>query len=135
MSEFIDLTVITVRLKKDVTDNITQSFLGGAGKSGTKDAYGRDAEFYRELGIDPPEDLDEDGINPDGSFTVSEKDLETIESPARFRLDSLIFFVAGEKEGSTIYLDIDYKASVKESVEEIEDKINKLSKKSENGVK
>jgi hypothetical protein len=61
--------------------------------------------------------------------------MEKLESPARFRLDSLVFFVAGEKEGSTIYLDIDYRASVKETVEEIETKINKLRKKSKDGVK
>jgi hypothetical protein len=134
MSEFIDLTVITMRLKKEVKDNITKSFMKGiGGGSQSKDSYGRDADFYRDLGIDPPEEF-EDG--PEASqFKVDEDDMEKLESPARFRLDSLIFFVAGEKEGSTIYLDIDYRASVKETVKEIEAKINKLSKKSKDGVK
>lgn len=126
MSEFIELTVVTVRLKKETSDSIKETFLG---KKDSKDSYGRDAEFYRELGIDPPEELDSPIENEDGTFNVDENDLETIESPAMFRLDSLIFFVAGEKEGSTIYLDIDYRASVKESVKEIGEKINKLSKK------
>jgi hypothetical protein len=136
MSEFIGLTVITVRLKKETKDNIAKSFLGDAKSKKSKDDYGRDAAFYRELGIDPPEELESGAQKSQGnSFKVSEGDLETIESPAMFRLDSLVFFVAGEKEGSTIYLDIDYKASVKETVKEIELKINKLSKKSKDVVK
>jgi len=134
MSEFIDLTVITMRLKKEVKDNITKSFMKGIGGGGqSKDSYGRDAEFYRDLGIDPPEEFEDN--QETSQFKVDEDDMEKLESPARFRLDSLIFFVAGEKEGSTIYLDIDYRASVKETVEEIEAKINKLSKKSKDGVK
>lgn len=136
MSEFIGLTVVTVRLKKETEDNITKSFLGDSKKGSYKDDYGRDAEFYRELGINPPEELESGKQKKkSGSFKVSESDLETVESPAMFRLDSLVFFVAGEKEGSTIYLDIDYKASVKETVREIELKINKLSKKSKDVVK
>ena len=107
---------------------------GIGGNKSSKDSYGRDAEFYRDLGIDPPEEI-EDEYNKDGAFSVKEEDMEMIESPGVFRLDSLMFFVAGEKEGSTIYLDIDYKASVKETVEEIKAKINKLSKKSKDGVK
>jgi hypothetical protein len=134
MSEFIDLTVITMRIKKEVKDNITKSFMKGIGGGGqSKDSYGRDAEFYRDLGIDPPEEFEDN--QETSQFKVDEDDMEKLESPARFRLDSLIFFVAGEKEGSTIYLDIDYRASVKETVEEIEAKINKLSKKSKDGVK
>jgi hypothetical protein len=134
MSEFIDLTVITMRLKKEVKDNITKSFMKGIGGGGqSKDSYGRDAEFYRDLGIDPPEEFEDN--QETSQFKVDEDDMEKLESPARFRLDSLVFFVAGEKEGSTIYLDIDYRASVKETVEEIEAKINKLSKKSKDGVK
>jgi hypothetical protein len=134
MSEFIDLTVITMRLKKEVKDNITKSFMKGIGGGGqSKDSYGRDAEFYRDLGIDPPEEFEDN--QETSQFKVDEDDMEKLESPARFRLDSLIFFVAGEKEGSTIYLDIDYRASVKETVEEIETKINKLRKKSKDGVK
>lgn len=134
MSEFINLTVVTMRLKKEVKDNIAKSFMKGInGGKAPKDSYGKDAEFYRDLGIDPPEEFDDE---PETSqFKVAEDDMETIESPAMFRLDSLIFFVSGEKEGSTIYLDIDYKASVKETVKEIELKINKLSKKSKDGVK
>lgn len=135
MSEFIDLTVITMRLKKEVKDNLTKSFMKGIGNNKpSKDSYGRDAEFYRDLGIDPPEEF-EDELQEGSAFKVDEEDMEVIESPAMFRLDSLMFFVAGEKEGSTIYLDIDYKASVKETVEEIKVKINKLSKKSKDGVK
>ena len=134
MSEFIDLTVITMRLKKEVKDNITKSFMKGIGGGGqSKDSYGRDAEFYRDLGIDPPEEFEDN--QETSQFKVDEDDMEKLESPARFRLDSLVFFVAGEKEGSTIYLDIDYRASVKETVEEIETKINKLRKKSKDGVK
>lgn len=136
MSEFINLTVVTVRLKKEAKDNITKSFLGNHKSNASKDDYGRDADFYRELGIDPPDDLESGVVTSQGNtFKVDENDLETIESPAMFRLDSLVFFVAGEKEGSTIYLDIDYKASVKETVKEIELKINKLSKKSKDVVK
>lgn len=135
MSEFIDLTVITMRLKKEVTDNLKKSIMKNIGGSKpSKDSYGRDAEFYRELGIDPPDEID-DEFEEGGTFDVKEEDMEMIESPGMFRLDSLMFFVAGEKEGSTIYLDIDYKASVKETVEEIKAKINKLSKKSKDGVK
>lgn len=130
MSEFVDLTVITVRLKKDALNTIQGSLLEGYEKIPSKDSYGRDAEFYKELGIDPPEDLESEK-----EFDIKEEDLETIESPARFRVENIIFFVAGEKTGSTVYIDLDYKVSVKETVEEIELKINKLSKKSKNVVK
>lgn len=132
MNEFIELTVVTVRLKKETSDNIKSSFLKD---KKSKDSYGRDAEFYRELGIEPPKELDATTQNEDGTFNVDESDLEVIESPAMFRLDSLVFFVAGEKEGSTIYLDIDYRASVKETVKEIGDIIESLNKKSKNVVK
>ena len=132
MNEFIELTVVTVRLKKETSDNIKSTFLKD---KKSKDSYGRDAEFYRELGIEPPKELDAETQNEDGTFNVDESDLEVVESPAMFRLDSLVFFVAGEKEGSTIYLDIDYRASVKETVKEIGDIIESLNKKSKNVVK
>jgi hypothetical protein len=135
MNEFLELTVITMRLKEEATDNLKKSITKGfGGNKPSKDSYGRDAEFYRDLGIDPPDEI-EDGFDEEEAFSVNEEDIEIVESPGAFRLDSLMFFVAGEKEGSTIYLDIDYKASVKETVEEIKAKINKLSKKSKDGVK
>jgi hypothetical protein len=124
MSEFVALTVITYKLKKEVNDNIKKTFLGGVNTSKSKDDYGRDAEFYRDLGIDPPEEFDQEEETQ--VFDIKDEDFDVVESPARFKVENLVFFVADEKGGSTIYVDMDYSASVKESVEEIELRINKL---------
>jgi hypothetical protein len=125
MSEFVELTVITYKLKQEVNDSIKKTFLGGVNTNKSKDSYGRDAEFYRDLGIEPPEDLD-DEEQQDKVFNIKDEDFEVVESPSRFKVDNIVFFVADDKGGSTIYIDIDYSASVKESVEEIELRINKL---------
>jgi hypothetical protein len=124
MSEFVALTVITYKLKKEVNDNIKKTFLGGVNTSKSKDDYGRDAEFYRDLGIEPPEEFDQEEETQ--VFDIKDEDFDVVESPARFKVENLVFFVADEKGGSTIYVDMDYSASVKESVEEIELRINKL---------
>jgi hypothetical protein len=124
MSEFVALTVITYKLKKEVNDNIKKTFLGGVNTNKSKDDYGRDAEFYRDLGIEPPEEFDQEEETQ--VFDIKDEDFDVVESPARFKVENLVFFVADEKGGSTIYVDMDYSASVKESVEEIELRINKL---------
>lgn len=126
MSEFVELTVITYKLKQEVNDDIKKTFLGGVNVNKSKDSYGRDAEFYRDLGIDPPEEFDEEEETK--VFDIKDEHFDVIESPSRFKVDNIVFFVADEKGGSTIYIDIDYSASVKETVEEIEARINKLNK-------
>lgn len=126
MSEFVELTVITYKLKQEVNDDIKKTFLGGVNVNKSKDSYGRDAEFYRDLGIDPPEEFDEEEETK--IFDIKDEHFDVIESPSRFKVDNIVFFVADEKGGSTIYIDIDYSASVKETVEEIEARINKLNK-------
>lgn len=126
MSEFVELTVITYKLKQEVNDDIKKTFLGGVNVNKSKDSYGRDAEFYRDLGIEPPEEFDEDEETK--VFDIKDEHFDVVESPSRFKVDNIVFFVADEKGGSTIYLDIDYSASVKETVEEIEARINKLNK-------
>lgn len=128
--EFIDLTIITMVLKKGVGDDLAKSFMDSQGS--TKDEYGRDADYYAELGIDPPDDVLD--TPQQGIFQVKQEDLEMLESKAKIRPESIIFFsqADGGLPGSTVYLDLDYKLSVKETVKQIEKKIKKVKK---NGVK
>lgn len=97
-----------------------------------KDEYGRDADYYKELGIEPPDDVQD--TPQQGIFQVKQEDLEMLESKAKIRPGSIIFFseADGGLPGSTVYLDLDYKLSVKETVKQIEKKIKKVKK---NGVK
>lgn len=124
MGGFIELTVLTYKLKKEIDDSFKKAFSGGVTTNKSKDSYGRDAEFYRELGIDPPEEIEEESETK--VFEFKDEDFDVVESPSRFKVDNIVFFVSDEKGGSTIYIDIDYSASVKETVEEIEVRINKL---------
>ena len=124
MSNFITLTVVTTELKKEVQDNILKNLNGvKPNSSSKKDSYGRDADFYSELGIDIPEDLEED---------TQEEDIELydiIEAQGVFRPETITFAVSNKDIGSTIYIDVDYKISVKESLEEITEKINNSTNK------
>jgi hypothetical protein len=131
--EFIDLTIITMVLKKDVGDNLAKSFLDTQGVQ--KDDYGRDYDYYKDLGIDPPEDLMEVSNTPGKTiFQVKQEDLETLEAKTKIRPSAIVFFSEsdGGLPGSTVYLDLDYKISVKETIKQIEKKIKKVKK---NGVK
>lgn len=128
--EFIDLTIITMVLKKGVGDDLAKSFLDSQGFP--KDEYGRDADYYKELGIDPPDDVLD--TPQQAVFKVSKEDLEMLENKAKIRPEAIIFFseADGGLPGSTVYLDLDYKLSVKETVKQIEKKIKKVKK---NGIK
>lgn len=128
--EFIDLTIVTMVLKKDVGEDLAKSFMDSQGFP--KDEYGRDADYYKELGIEPPDDVQD--TPQQGIFQVKQEDLEMLESKAKIRPVSIIFFseADGGLPGSTVYLDLDYKLSVKETVKQIEKKIKKVKK---NGVK
>lgn len=128
--EFIDLTIITMVLKKDVGEDLAKSFMDSQGFP--KDEYGRDADYYKELGIEPPDDVLD--TPQQGIFQVKQEDLEMLENKAKIRPESIIFFsqADGGLPGSTVYLDLDYKLSVKETVKQIEKKIKKVKK---NGIK
>lgn len=128
--EFIDLTIVTMVLKKGVGEDLAKSFMDSQGFP--KDEYGRDADYYKELGIEPPDDVQD--TPQQGIFQVKQEDLEMLESKAKIRPGSIIFFseADGGLPGSTVYLDLDYKLSVKETVKQIEKKIKKVKK---NGVK
>lgn len=128
--EFIDLTIITMVLKKGVGDDLAKSFLDSQGFP--KDEYGRDADYYKDLGIDPPDDVLD--TPQQAVFQVSKEDLEMLENKAKIRPEAIIFFseADGGLPGSTVYLDLDYKLSVKETVKQIEKKIKKVKK---NGIK
>lgn len=119
MSNFIMLTVVTTELKQETTDSILRNLAGRSDNSSKKDSYGRDADFYTELGIDVPEELN-DSIQEDDS----DNDLyDIIEAEGAFRPETITFAVANKDIGSTIYIDVDYKIAVKESLAEIIQKI------------
>lgn len=128
MSNFITLTVVTTELKKEVQENILKNLTGVKPNSNSKkDSYGRNADFYSELGIDIPDDLVEDEYE---EVEGEDNELyEVIEAQGIFRPETITFAVSNKDIGSTIYIDVDYKISVKESLEEIQEKINNSTNK------
>jgi hypothetical protein len=116
--EFITLTVISSVLK----DEVKKKVLGIASVS-KKDSNGKDLSFYEELGITPPDELLDSN---DDYIEIKEEDYDEVRSESRIRPEQITFMVNEEKKGSTIYLEIDYKLTVEETVEEIEEKIKQV---------
>lgn len=114
--EFITLTVISSVLK----DEVKKKVLGSIDSVSKKDSNGKDLSFYEELGITPPDELLE---NENDYIEIKEEDYNEVKTESRIRPEQISFMVNEEKKGSTIYLEIDYKLTVEETVEEIEEKI------------
>lgn len=128
-SGFITLTVVTSVLKEDVRDKLIEARKKPRTITPKKDYLGNTPNFYKELGIDPPEDFKEDLKNE--VLEIKKEDYTFEEKLAKIRPELIEFMVNNEDFGSTLYVSKDFTITVKESVEEVEIKI----KKSKNGVK
>lgn len=132
--EFITLTVIKASIKKDVRERFHNLFKPLDDDGPKKDDYGRDAEFYKELGIDPPEDLysdrdDDEGDYKEEVFHITKEDYDIVERIGKFRPEVISFIVDNEDVGSTLYIKTDFTISVKENAEEVEQKIKLVQTK------
>jgi hypothetical protein len=129
MEDFITVTVVTAKLKKEVQDKLMKIDSDSEFIDNKKDSLGRTAEFYKELGIDVPEELQsEEGIK---TFEIKKEHYNIIEKSGKIKPSVIDFMVDNEDFGCILYVDTDFTITVKETVEEIENKINILK----NGVK
>ena len=118
MTDFITVTVVTGKLKKEIKDRLIK---------GNKKSFSDEASLYEDLGIAPPEE-----VTNSGSFLdIKKEDYDIIENEAKIRPEMIKFVVDNDDIGSTLYVATDFTISVKETAKEIEDKINKFK----NGVK
>lgn len=129
ITDFITVTVVTSKVKEDVRKKLLEATKKVAPKSPKKDSLGNTPDFYKELGITPPEDFKEDLENE--VFEIKKSDYELEEKLAKVRPELIEFMVNNEEFGCTLYVSKDFTITVKETVEEVENKI----KKSKNGVK
>lgn len=128
-SGFITVTVVVSVLKEDVRKKLFESQRKPNIPTPRKDSLGNTPNFYKELGIDPPEDFKEDLKKE--VLEIKKEDYIFQEKLAKVRPELIEFMVNNEDFGSTLYVSKDFTITVKESVEEVEIKI----KKSKNGVK
>lgn len=129
MENFITVTVVTAKLKKEIQEKLMKLDSGSEFIDDKKDSLGRTAQFYRELGIDIPEELQsEEGGK---TFEIKKEHYDIIEKSGKIKPSVIDFMVDNEDFGCILYVDTDFTIAVKETVEEIESKINKLK----NGVK
>ena len=124
MEDFITVTVVTAKLKKEVQDKLMKIGSISDFIQDKKDSLGRTAEFYQELGIDIPDELQsEEGTT---SFEIKKEHYDIIEKFGKIKPSVIDFMVDNEDFGCVLYVDTDFTITVKESVEEIENKINIL---------
>jgi hypothetical protein len=129
MEDFITVTVVTSKLKKEVQEKLMKMTSGSEFVDSKKDSLGRTAEFYHELGIDVPEELQsEEGVK---TFEIKKEHYDIVEKSGKIKPSVIDFMVDNEDFGCVLYVDTDFTITVKETVEEIESKINILK----NGVK
>jgi hypothetical protein len=123
MGEFIELTVITKKLKDEAQKKFLEK-LSSIDEDKT-DEMGRDAEFFKNLGLSPPKELQEDE-SVDEEYDFTEDDYECTEASGMFRPESIMFVVDNIKEGSTVYINTDFSVTVREKTKEVLDKIKKI---------
>lgn len=129
MENFITVTVVTAKLKKEVKEKLMKMGSDYDNVKSKKDSLGRTAEFYQELGIDIPEELQsEDGMK---TFEIKKEHYDIIEKVGKIKPSIIDFMVDNDDFGCTLYVDTDFTITVKETVEEVENKINIFK----NGVK
>ena len=129
MEDFITVTVVTAKLKKEVQEKLMKLNSNPEMFNNKKDSLGRTAEFYKQLGIDIPEELQSES---DGkTFEIKKEHYDIVEKSGKIKPSVIDFMVDNEDFGCILYVDTDFTIAVKETVEEIEDKINKFK----NGVK
>jgi hypothetical protein len=129
MEDFITVTVVTAKLKKEVQDKLMKIGSDSEFIDNKKDSLGRTAEFYQELGIDVPEELQSEGGTK--TFEIKKEHYNIIEKSGKIKPSVIDFMVDNEDFGCILYVDTDFTITVKETVEEVENKINILK----NGVK
>jgi len=127
--DFITVTVVTSRVKETVKKKLMEATKKAKIRPTKKDSLGNTPDFYKELGINPPEEFKEDLESE--IFEIKKSDYEIGENNAKIRYALIEFMVDNEDFGSTLYVGKDFTVTVKETVEEVESKI----KKSKNGVK
>lgn len=124
MEDFITVTVVTAKLKKEVQDKLMKIGSSSDFTDEKKDSLGRTAEFYQELGIDIPDELQsEDGTK---GFEIKKEHYDIIEKSGKIKPSVIDFMVDNEDFGCILYVDTDFTITVKETVEEVENKINIL---------
>lgn len=127
--DFITVTVVTSRVKEAVKRKLMEATKKAKIRPTKKDSLGNTPDFYKELGINPPEEFKEDLESE--IFEIKKSDYEIGEKNSKIRHALIEFMVDNEDFGSTLYVGKDFTVTVKETVEEVESKI----KKSKNGVK
>jgi len=124
MEDFITVTVVSGKLKKEVKDKLTE-LTAKAGVAGTKkDDFGRDEQYYRDLGVEPPQEF-QDAKVPE-SLEIKKEDYDIIEKMGKVKPSVITFVVDNDDFGSTLYIDTDFTITVKETAEEIDIKIKNL---------
>ena len=129
MEDFITVTVVTAKLKKEVKDKFMELSAKAGILEPNKDDFGRDARYYEELGIEPPAELKQS--NAPKTMDIKKEDYDIIEKTGKVKPSVITFFVDNEDFGCTLYIDTDFTITVKETAEEVESKIKLLK----NGVK
>jgi hypothetical protein len=124
MEEFITVTVVTAKLKKEVKDKFMELSAKAGVSEPSKDDFGRDAQYYIDLGIKPPAELKEG--NTPKTMDIKKEDYDIIEKTGKVKPSVISFFVDNEDFGCTLYIDTDFTITVKETAEEVESKIKLL---------
>ena len=124
MEDFITVTVVTAKLKKEVKDKFMELSAKAGVSEPSKDDFGRDAQYYIDLGIEPPAELKEG--NTPKTMDIKKEDYDIIEKIGKVKPSVISFFVDNEDFGCTLYIDTDFTITVKETAEEVESKIKLL---------
>jgi len=132
----INITTVKLSINKGLSDSIVQALLnGGSLDPPNKDDYGRDAQFYKDLGVDPPEGLLKDPNEGQDELIleVSSKDMVSVESKSKVRASSILYIDKADSDyyNSIVYLSNGLKITAKETVKKLENRINKVER---NGV-
>jgi hypothetical protein len=92
------------------------------------DEHGHDAEWYRDLNLPVPKELEEDGlVDGDGYINLEEDDLDVTMSLLLINLDDFSSAVDDE-EYTHVYTKSGVKFDVHETVFEINEQIDELNK-------
>ena len=95
-------------------------------KSEPTDSNGKTAKWYEDMNMPVPEELKK--IGPESQITFEEKDYTKEESELLCNIKEVKYFDRGE-EGTLVLFDNKAVLIVKENIEEIYTKINKLNRK------
>lgn len=124
MEDFITVTVVSGKLKKEVKDKLTELSTKAGVAGAKKDDFGRDEQYYRDLGVEPPAEFQEAKV-PE-TMKIKKKDYDIIEKMGKVKPSVITFVVDNDDFGSTLYINTDFTITVKETAEEIDTKIKNL---------